>query len=143
MPSVGPTKVGLTELNLRLDEIAVRRLDDKPLCRFVTFVVVPLPRPTARNPRRSLGRHDAFFEIAETLPWMQALPRMEAHIFDAGHCSRKRTPRGQRPPVCSAGGQVPMASRVSRCSFGPTRRQCGPVDRRAPSGGSFRSRAKR
>jgi pimeloyl-ACP methyl ester carboxylesterase len=31
------------------------------------------------------GRHDAFFEIAETLSWMQDLPRMEAHIFDAGH----------------------------------------------------------
>jgi pimeloyl-ACP methyl ester carboxylesterase len=31
------------------------------------------------------GRHDAFFEIAETLSWMQALPRMEAHVFDAGH----------------------------------------------------------
>jgi pimeloyl-ACP methyl ester carboxylesterase len=31
------------------------------------------------------GRHDAFFDIAETLSWMQALPRMEAHIFDAGH----------------------------------------------------------
>ena len=31
------------------------------------------------------GRHDVFFEVAETLSWMQALPRMEAHIFDAGH----------------------------------------------------------
>jgi pimeloyl-ACP methyl ester carboxylesterase len=31
------------------------------------------------------GRHDAFFAIAETLSWMQALPRMEAHVFDAGH----------------------------------------------------------
>ncbi|TWG90653.1 pimeloyl-ACP methyl ester carboxylesterase [Mesorhizobium sp. J18] len=31
------------------------------------------------------GRHDAFFELAEVLSWMQALPRMEAHIFDAGH----------------------------------------------------------
>lgn len=31
------------------------------------------------------GRHDAFFDIAETLSWMQALPRMEAHVFDAGH----------------------------------------------------------
>jgi pimeloyl-ACP methyl ester carboxylesterase len=31
------------------------------------------------------GRHDVFFEIAETLSWMQVLPRMEAHIFDAGH----------------------------------------------------------
>jgi pimeloyl-ACP methyl ester carboxylesterase len=26
------------------------------------------------------GRHDAFFDIAETLSWMQDLPRMEAHI---------------------------------------------------------------
>jgi pimeloyl-ACP methyl ester carboxylesterase len=31
------------------------------------------------------GRHDAFFDIQETLSWMQDLPRMEAHIFDAGH----------------------------------------------------------
>lgn len=31
------------------------------------------------------GRHDVFFDIAETLSWMQALPRMEAHLFDAGH----------------------------------------------------------
>lgn len=42
----------------------------------------------ARAQPRSLmlwGRHDAFFDLAETLSWMQALPRMEAHIFDAGH----------------------------------------------------------
>jgi pimeloyl-ACP methyl ester carboxylesterase len=31
------------------------------------------------------GRHDAFFDLAETLSWMHALPRMEAHVFDAGH----------------------------------------------------------
>ena len=31
------------------------------------------------------GRHDAFFDIAETLSWMQALPRMEGHILDGGH----------------------------------------------------------
>lgn len=31
------------------------------------------------------GRHDAFFDLPETLSWMQALPRMEAHIFDTGH----------------------------------------------------------
>ena len=31
------------------------------------------------------GRHDPWFEIAETLSWMQDLPRMEAHIFDGGH----------------------------------------------------------
>lgn len=31
------------------------------------------------------GRHDAFFDLSEIVSWMQALPRMEAHIFDAGH----------------------------------------------------------
>ncbi|WP_292393852.1 alpha/beta fold hydrolase [Mesorhizobium sp.] len=31
------------------------------------------------------GRHDPFFDLAEILSWMQALPRMEAHVFDAGH----------------------------------------------------------
>lgn len=31
------------------------------------------------------GRHDPFFDLAEVLSWMQALPRMEAHVFDAGH----------------------------------------------------------
>jgi pimeloyl-ACP methyl ester carboxylesterase len=31
------------------------------------------------------GRHDAFFDVAEVLSWMRALPRMEAHVLDAGH----------------------------------------------------------
>ena len=31
------------------------------------------------------GRHDIYFELAEVLSWMRALPRMEAHILDAGH----------------------------------------------------------
>jgi len=31
------------------------------------------------------GRHDAFFDLAEVLSWMRTLPRMEAHVFDAGH----------------------------------------------------------
>jgi pimeloyl-ACP methyl ester carboxylesterase len=31
------------------------------------------------------GRHDAFFDIAESLSWVQDLPRMEAHILDGGH----------------------------------------------------------
>jgi pimeloyl-ACP methyl ester carboxylesterase len=31
------------------------------------------------------GRHDAFFDISETVSWMKALPRMEAHILDGGH----------------------------------------------------------
>ncbi len=31
------------------------------------------------------GRHDIYFDIAETLSWMQDLPRMEAHILDGGH----------------------------------------------------------
>ncbi len=31
------------------------------------------------------GRHDVFFDLAEVLSWMRSLPRMEAHILDAGH----------------------------------------------------------
>lgn len=31
------------------------------------------------------GRHDPFFELDEILSWMQDLPRMEAHVLDAGH----------------------------------------------------------
>lgn len=31
------------------------------------------------------GRHDVFFDLAEVHSWMLDLPRMEAHIFDAGH----------------------------------------------------------
>ncbi|KAB1085904.1 alpha/beta hydrolase [Neorhizobium galegae] len=31
------------------------------------------------------GRHDAFFDLAEVLSWMRALPRMETHVLDAGH----------------------------------------------------------
>lgn len=31
------------------------------------------------------GRHDAFFDLAEILSWIKALPRMEAHILDGGH----------------------------------------------------------
>lgn len=31
------------------------------------------------------GRHDSFFDLAETLSWMRALPRMEAHVLDGPH----------------------------------------------------------
>lgn len=31
------------------------------------------------------GRHDPFFELDEVLSWMRSLPRMEAHVLDAGH----------------------------------------------------------
>lgn len=31
------------------------------------------------------GRHDRFFDLAETLSWMEALPRLEAHILDGPH----------------------------------------------------------
>lgn len=31
------------------------------------------------------GRHDAFFDVAETVSWMQDLSRMESHILDGGH----------------------------------------------------------
>lgn len=40
-----------------------------------------------RQPRALMlwGRHDAFFDLAETLSWMRALPRMEAHVLDGPH----------------------------------------------------------
>ncbi|CDX22629.1 Alpha/beta hydrolase fold protein [Mesorhizobium sp. SOD10] len=40
-----------------------------------------------RQPRALMlwGRHDTFFDLAETLSWMQVLPRMEAHILDGPH----------------------------------------------------------
>jgi pimeloyl-ACP methyl ester carboxylesterase len=31
------------------------------------------------------GRHDVYFDLNEILSWMQALPRMETHVLDAGH----------------------------------------------------------
>ena len=31
------------------------------------------------------ARHDPFFALPEVMSWMEALPRMEAHILDAGH----------------------------------------------------------
>lgn len=31
------------------------------------------------------GRHDVFFDLAEIQSWMQSLPRMAVHVFDAGH----------------------------------------------------------
>lgn len=31
------------------------------------------------------GRHDIFFDLAETLSWLKALPRMEAHVLDGPH----------------------------------------------------------
>jgi hypothetical protein len=47
------------------------------------------PSPTTRalaTARLLLwGRHDRFFEVAEVLSWMHALPRMEAHILYAPH----------------------------------------------------------
>lgn len=31
------------------------------------------------------GRHDVFFDLQETVSWMQDLPRMEAHVLDGPH----------------------------------------------------------
>ena len=54
-----------------------------------------LRRPVRRNRRLSRAlaaaalmlwaRHDPFFALAEVMSWMEALPRMEAHILDGGH----------------------------------------------------------
>lgn len=31
------------------------------------------------------GRHDPYYELAEILSWLRALPRMETHVLDGGH----------------------------------------------------------
>ncbi|WP_310342681.1 alpha/beta hydrolase [Pelomonas aquatica] len=31
------------------------------------------------------GRHDIYFDLTEVLSWIRALPRMQAHVLDAGH----------------------------------------------------------
>lgn len=31
------------------------------------------------------GRYDIYFDLAEVLAWLEALPLMEAHVLDAGH----------------------------------------------------------
>ncbi len=38
------------------------------------------------------GRHDIFFDLEETLSWMKALPRMEAHILDGPHLQLETHP---------------------------------------------------
>jgi hypothetical protein len=43
-----------------------------------------MPSPTNRAGKH-WGRHDIFFDLQETLSWMKALPRMEAHILDGPH----------------------------------------------------------
>jgi pimeloyl-ACP methyl ester carboxylesterase len=45
------------------------------------------------------GRHDAFFDLAEVQSWMQDLPRMEAHIFDAGHMLLETHAAAVLPPL--------------------------------------------
>lgn len=41
----------------------------------------------ARQPPALLlwGRHDPYYDLAEVWSWLQALPRMEAHILDGTH----------------------------------------------------------
>ncbi len=80
------------------------------------------------------GRHDVYFDLAEMLSWMRALPRMEAHVLDAGHlllethaaeavalmCRFMSEPRrtgGRRvPPEAAEVGQPPAQSTMSATS---------------------------
>jgi pimeloyl-ACP methyl ester carboxylesterase len=47
------------------------------------------------------GRHDAFFDLAEVESWMRDLPRMEAHVFDAGHLLLETHAAQAAPLMCS------------------------------------------
>jgi hypothetical protein len=45
------------------------------------------------------GRRDTFFDLAEVLSWMRDLPRMEAHIFDAGRLLLETHTAAPAPPM--------------------------------------------
>ena len=47
----------------------------------------PRQQPARQQPAALLlwGRHDSFFDLAEVESWLRDLPRMEAHVLDAGH----------------------------------------------------------
>lgn len=58
------------------------------------------------------GRHDAFFDLPEVLSWMRALPRMEAHIFDAGHFLLETHAAAALPLMLNFIGRSPRGERV-------------------------------
>lgn len=45
------------------------------------------------------GRHDPYFALDETLDWLKALPRMEAHILDGGHLLLETHAAEALPPM--------------------------------------------
>ena len=45
------------------------------------------------------GRHDIYFDLAEVESWMRDLPRMEAHVFDAGHLLLETHSAPALPPL--------------------------------------------
>jgi pimeloyl-ACP methyl ester carboxylesterase len=59
------------------------------------------------------GRHDAFFDLAETVSWMRALPRMEAHILDAGHLLLETHARAALPLMIDFLARTQPATRAT------------------------------
>ena len=64
------------------------------------------------------GRHDIYFDLAEVLSWMRALPRMEAHVLDAGHLLLETHAAAAIPLmiefICRVQGQGPGAAAHGR-----------------------------
>lgn len=65
----------------------MHQLQNPFICVGAGFLVPAADLPSVRRTQlRSVwGRHDIFFHLQETLSWMKALPRMEAHILDGPH----------------------------------------------------------
>ncbi len=66
------------------------------------------------------GRHDVFFDLAETLSWMQSLPRMEAHILDAGHLLLETHAAAATPLILDFLARHHREDRTSRLAAGAT-----------------------
>lgn len=74
------------------------------------------------------GRHDAFFDLAEILSWMRALPRMEAHVLDAGHFLLETHAPAALPLMLDFIGRTQRGSEKTSTSSGhkPRHAACDP-----------------
>ncbi len=63
------------------------------------------------------GRHDIFFDLNETLSWMKALPRMEAHILDGPHFLLETHPDESAALMSTFIRRVEGWSEVSRAGY--------------------------
>jgi pimeloyl-ACP methyl ester carboxylesterase len=72
------------------------------------------------------GRHDVYFDLAEVLSWMRALPRMEAHVLDAGHLLLETHAATAVPLMLDFIGRTVRARTPAAAGIGRDRPAAGP-----------------